>query len=256
MLDTTGERQAAPFIALQGVEVVYSNDTVALQALDLDLAGQEITVLLGPSGAGKSTLLRVLNRLVAPSEGVIHTHDLGALSDRKTVRRHRLRTGMVFQQHQLIPQMTALQNVLLSRVANYSFLRSLLPLPDHERKWALECLDRVDLFEKALVRCDSLSGGQQQRVGIARALAQRPDLVLADEPVASLDPASSERVLGLLRSICREDGIPVVISLHQVEYARQYGDRILGLSQGKVVFDGPPSALDDGALQKIYGSAH
>lgn len=256
MLDTTGERQAAPFIALQGVEVVYSNDTVALQALDLDLAGQEITVLLDPSGAGKSTLLRVLNRLVAPSEGVIHTHDLGALSDRKTVRRHRLRTGMVFQQHQLIPQMTALQNVLLSRVANYSFLRSLLPLPDHERKWALECLDRVDLFEKALVRCDSLSGGQQQRVGIARALAQRPDLVLADEPVASLDPASSERVLGLLRSICREDGIPVVISLHQVEYARQYGDRILGLSQGKVVFDGPPSALDDGALQKIYGSAH
>ena len=209
---------------------------------------------LGPSGAGKSTLLRVLNRLVVPSRGSISARDLGRLEGKKTVRQHRMRTGMVFQQHQLIARLSALQNVLLSRIGRYSVVRSLLPLPATERVWALECLERVGLLEKALERCDALSGGQQQRVGIARAIAQRPDLILADEPVASLDPASSERVLASLREISREDGIPAVVSLHQLEYARRFADRIVGLSQGEVVFDGPPSSLDDTALERIYGA--
>jgi phosphonate transport system ATP-binding protein len=161
---------------------------------------------------------------------------------------------MVFQQHQLIGRLSALQNVLLSRIGHFSSFRTLFPFPQTERRWALECLERVGLIEKALARCDALSGGQQQRVGIARAIAQNPKLILADEPVASLDPASSERVLGMLRDICKQDNIPAVISLHQLEYARKFADRIIGLSNGLVVFDGPPGLLDDEALKKIYNA--
>jgi phosphonate transport system ATP-binding protein len=251
---TAGQVASLPFVELKGIEVVYSNKTVALKPTDIEFADNEVTVLLGPSGAGKSTLLRVLNRLVVPTRGTVSVRDLGVLETHKLVRAHRLRTGMVFQQHQLISRLTALQNVLLSRIGNYSFMRSLLPLPDNERCWALECLDRVGLFEKSLERCDALSGGQQQRVGIARAIAQRPDLILADEPVASLDPASSERVLSLLRDICKQDGIPAIVSLHQLEYAREFADRIVGLSHGSVVFDGRPDELTDEVLEKIYGS--
>jgi len=243
-----------PFVELKDVEVVYPNGTVALKPVTLDIADDQITVLLGPSGAGKSTLLRALNRLVVPKRGSVSVRGLGELKSKKAVRRYRLHTGMVFQQHQLIARLSALQNVLLSRIGNYSFARSLMPLPKTDRFWALECLDRVGLLEKALVRCDSLSGGQQQRVGIARAIAQRPNLILADEPVASLDPAASERVLGTLRTICRQDGIPAVISLHQLEYARTFADRIIGLSQGEVVFDGAPAALHESALERIYGA--
>ena len=245
--------ETVPFLELRSIEVVYSNATVALKPVDLDILDNQVTVLLGPSGAGKSTLLRVLNRLVVPSRGTVAVRDLGRLDNKRAVRQHRMRTGMVFQQHQLIARLSALQNVLLSRIGRYSVMRSLLPLPATERVWALECLERVGLLEKALERCDALSGGQQQRVGIARAIAQRPDLILADEPVASLDPASSERVLASLREISREDGIPAVVSLHQLEYARRFADRIVGLSQGEVVFDGPPSRLDDAALERIYG---
>ncbi len=254
MLDRTVDQSVSPFIELRGVKVVYGNKTLALKTTDIDFADDEVTVLLGPSGAGKSTLLRVLNHLVKPNAGTVKIRDVGALRDRKVVRTHRLRTAMVFQQHQLIARLSALQNVLLSRIGNYSFLRSLFPLPVEERRWALECLDRVGLFEKALTRCDALSGGQQQRVGIARAIAQKPNLILADEPVASLDPASSERVLTSLREICQQDRIPAIISLHQLEYARAYADRIVGLSQGAVVFDGPPSNLTEDVLDEIYGT--
>ena len=242
------------FLQLQGVKVVYDNHVLALKPTNLEISSNEITVLLGPSGAGKSTLLRALNHLVKPTEGKVLTYDLGEIYSPNVVRRHRLRTGMIFQQHQLIERMTALQNVLLSRIGNYSFVRSLFPLPPKERNWALECLDRVGLLEKALQRCDTLSGGQQQRVGIARAIAQRPDIILADEPVASLDPASSEVVLGMLRDICEQDSIPAIISLHQIEYAKRFADRIIGLSQGEIVFDGPPSALRDKTIRHIYAS--
>jgi phosphonate transport system ATP-binding protein len=253
VLDKVSAEKVRPFLELKAVEVVYPNGTAALKPVNIDLSGNEVTVLLGPSGAGKSTLLRVLNRLVIPSKGQVFVRDLGELKSRSIVREHRLRTGMVFQQHQLLARLSALQNVLLSRVGNYSFLRSLFPLPKHERIWALECLERVGLLEKALERCDALSGGQQQRVGIARTLAQRPNLILADEPVASLDPASSERVLSTLKNISRQDNVPVIISLHQLEYARSFADRIVGLSRGEVVFDGAPGALDDVALERIYG---
>ena len=244
---------ARPFLSVTGLEVVYPNGTQALKPVSLDLYEHQVTVLLGPSGAGKSTLLRSLNHLVRPTRGRIDTREAGALTSRTAIRAHRRRTGMIFQQHQLIGRLTALQNVLTGRLGDYSFWTSLMPLPDRERRWALDCLERVGLLEKALTRCDSLSGGQQQRVGIARALAQRPKLVLADEPVASLDPAASVRVLTLLRDVCRQDRIPAIISLHQLEYARQFGDRIIGLAGGEIAFDGPPERLTDDVLEEIYG---
>jgi phosphonate transport system ATP-binding protein len=254
LLETYKTETSTEFLSVKNVEVIYPNGTIALKPVDMQIFDNEITVLLGPSGAGKSTLLRVLNNLVSPTSGEVTVRDIGALKAGRHLRLHRRNTGMVFQQHQLIGRLSALQNVLLSRIGHYSSLRTLFPFPQTERRWALECLERVGLMEKALDRCDALSGGQQQRVGIARAIAQNPKLILADEPVASLDPASSERVLGMLRDICKQDNIPAVISLHQLEYARKFSDRIIGLSNGLVVFDGPPGLLDDQALKKIYNA--
>ena len=244
---------AEPIIRLRGVAVVYANGVTALRPTDLDLADGQVTVLLGPSGAGKSTLLRSLNLLVRPTSGQVDSRDVGPLTTPTLIRRHRRGTAMIFQQHQLIGRLSAMHNVLISRLGRHSTLRTLIGFSQAERRLALECLDRVGLFEKALTRCDNLSGGQQQRVGIARALAQEPTMILADEPVASLDPAASQRVLTVLRTICKEDRIPVIVSLHQLEYAREFADRIVGLSQGEVVFDGPPAGLDQHTLSLIYG---
>ena len=212
-------------------------------------------MLLGASGAGKSTLLRCLNLLNKPSSGSVEVSGLGLLVDRGSTQHHRRQTGMVFQQHQLIGRQSALQNVLLGRIGYHSTIRSLFPLPHPDRAFALECLERVGLLDKALVRVDQLSGGQQQRVGIARALAQRPRLVLADEPVASLDPASAEKILELLRRVCKQDGITAILSLHQVELAQAYADRIIGLSHGAVVFDGAPQDLTPAYLAELYDQA-
>jgi phosphonate transport system ATP-binding protein len=245
-------RTDAAVLSLEEIAVVYPDGTEALSPTSLALAADEVTVLLGPSGAGKSTLLRTLNRLVAPAAGRLSSRAEGEIVRPAAIRRHRRDTAMIFQQHQLIHRLTALQNVLMGRLGRHPAWRTLAPLPEADRRLALACLDRVGLFEKALTRCDSLSGGQQQRVGIARALCQQPRMVLADEPVASLDPASSRRVLTLLRDICRQDGIPVVISLHQLEYAREFADRVVGLAGGRVVFDAAPSRLDDAALRAIY----
>ncbi len=244
----------ASALELQQVSVVYPNGVAALKPHDLHISGDQVTVLLGPSGAGKSTLLRTMNLLVRPATGRVISQHHGELVNGRALRKHRFQTAMIFQQHHLIGRRTVLDNVLTSRLGRYSLLRSLVPLPRSDRIFALKCLDRVGLFEKALSRCDSLSGGQQQRVGIARALAQEPNMILADEPVASLDPASSIRVLSLLRDICRGDEIPAVVSLHQIEYAREYADRVIGLSDGKIVFDGAPENLDNTVLEKIYGA--
>jgi phosphonate transport system ATP-binding protein len=247
--------EGVPMIHLNDVSVRYRDDLVALQPTSLHFGRGEFTVLLGASGAGKSTLLRCLNLLNKPSTGQITVDGIGAIVDSAALQTHRRQTGMVFQQHQLIERHTALANVLLGRIGYHSTWRSLFPLPRAERLIALECLNRVGLLHKALNRVDQLSGGQQQRVGIARALAQRPRLMLADEPVASLDPSSSRRVLSQLKQICREDGITTVVSLHQVEFAIEYADRVIGLAQGRIVFDGSPIELTNGVLDMIYDQA-
>ena len=242
-------------IQMNDVHVTFPGGMTALHPTSLHFRQREFTVLLGASGAGKSTLLRCLNQLTPPSGGSITVEGLGNLDDRHRLHEHRKHTGMIFQQHQLIGRQSTLANVLLGRIGYHAAWRSLCPLPLAERRIALECLERVGLLHKALERVDRLSGGQQQRVGIARALAQRPRLMLADEPVASLDPATSHKVLAQLRRIGQEDGITTVVSLHQVDLAQAYADRVVGLAHGRVVFDGAPAELTPARQQAIYRQA-
>lgn len=242
-------------IEIHRVEVVYPNGTRALAPTTLAIDKGCFTVLLGSSGAGKSTLLRTLNGLVRPSAGQVIIDGIGALQGGRKVRQHRRRTGMVFQQHQLIGRVTVLQNVLTGRLGFHSGLRTLLPWPAAEKRHALDVIERVGLIDYARTRADQLSGGQQQRVGIARALVQNPALILADEPIASLDPATADRVLGLLHSICKADGITAVVSLHQLDFARRYADVIVGLAHGAIVFRGPASRLGSTEIRRVYGGA-
>lgn len=241
-------------IRVEHLEVVYPNGTRALAPTGLSFGAAEFTVFLGASGAGKSTLLRALNGLVQPTRGHVQVDGIGALTVGKNIRAHRRRTGMVFQQHQLIGRCSVLTNVLMGRLGYHASLRTVLPFPAKEKLIALDAIERVGLIDYALHRADQLSGGQQQRVGIARALVQKPALILADEPVASLDPASADRVLGLLHRICKDDGITAIVSLHQLEFAKRYADRIVALAHGQVVFDGPPAKLGRSEIDRIYGT--
>jgi phosphonate transport system ATP-binding protein len=232
----------------------YAGNVAALHRVSIEFAPRRLTVLLGPSGAGKSTLLRSLNLLTTPTTGHITVDGIGRLDSPAAIRRHRRRTGMIHQQHQLIAHRSALANTLAGRLGAHGALRTLLPLPRADQRIALASLDRVGLLHHARTRVDHLSGGQQQRVGIARALTQQPLILLADEPVASLDPVSATRILDLLVDICRTDGLTAVLSLHQVELARAYADRIVGLAAGRVVFDDAPRRLDAATLAHIYRS--
>lgn len=243
-------------LALDQVTVTYPTGLTALADASLAFEPGAFTVLLGASGAGKSTLLNCLNGIVQPTRGrVLGLDGAQIFASRRGLRRHRLETGKIFQQHHLIGRLTALANVLTGRLGFHPSWRTPFPLPKADRIAALEALDRVGLLDRALDRADSLSGGQQQRVGIARALAQRPRIILADEPVASLDPASAEAVLSLLHGICREDGITAVVSLHQVGFARRFADLTYGLCAGRVVFEGDAQALTEAELDRIYRGA-
>lgn len=239
-------------ITLDGASVTYPNGVTALKPTSLTFRKGEFLVLLGKSGAGKSTLLRCLNGLVQPTTGRVAAEGLGDLRDAAVLRAHRRRTGMIFQHHQLIGRLSALDNVLTGRLGHHSFWRTLLPMPGADKRIALDCLDRVGLSDRALTRADQLSGGQQQRVGIARALAQQPTLILADEPVASLDPANAVAVLSRLREICTADGISAVVSLHQVDLARRFADRIVGVAGGAVVAEATADTLTPGLVRDIY----
>ena len=243
-------------LRLSNVAMTYPNGVVALAPTSISVPKGRFLVLLGPSGAGKSTLLRCMNGLVTPTGGDVVVEGQGSIfKSGRSLRDHRRRTGMIFQQHHLIGRLSALQNVLLGRLAAHGSVRSMLPLPRADRLLALQALERVGLLERALDRADQLSGGQQQRVGIARAMAQRPQIILADEPVASLDPVSGEKVLADLHRICREDGITAIVSLHQVELARRFADQVIGLASGRIIFDGSPSQLGKSILDQIYDAA-
>jgi len=242
---------AAP-LRTEALEVTYPNGTRALQRTTLQFARGSFTILLGPSGAGKSSLLRSLNGLVKPTHGRVVAEGIGDLADRQALRRHRRQTGMIFQHHHLIGRLSVLANVLMGRLGYHGPLAALRPWSREEKLLALAAIERVGLIDHALHRADQLSGGQQQRVGIARALVQQPRVLLADEPVASLDPATAEHVLTLLRDICRRDGLTAVVSLHQVELARRFGERILGLRNGAVVFDGSPDRLSAEQADALY----
>ncbi|MEI8302270.1 MAG: phosphonate ABC transporter ATP-binding protein [Burkholderiales bacterium] len=242
-----------PAIALQEAVVRYGAAT-ALDAVSLAVRPGEFVVLLGPSGAGKSTVFRCLSGLVRPQAGEARV--LGQRVDglgARALRELRRGIGLVFQQHNLIGRLRAIDNVLTGCLAETSLWRVLARrFALRDRQLALACLDRVGLLEKAWQRADSLSGGQQQRVAIARVLAQRGRILLADEPVASLDPESARQVLGLLASVARQEGMAVLCSLHQVGLAREFADRLIGLRQGRVVFDLPAHELCDADEARLY----
>lgn len=241
-------------IAIKRLVKRFVNDVQALRGVDLEIEAGSFVVILGPSGAGKSTLLRCVNGLETPSAGEVTVH--GRLVTKRNLRAIRTEVAMVFQHFNLVGRLNVMANVLCGRLGKRTTLGSLFYLLRREdRDIAEHALRRVGLVDKAWERADRLSGGQQQRVGIARALAQEPAIVLADEPVASLDPAISEEILDLLREIQRRDGITMVVSLHQVEFARRFAERVIGLNDGKIVFDGDVSALTDNVLTAIYGRA-
>ncbi len=225
----------------------------ALEGVDLAVREGEFLVVLGASGAGKSTLLRCINRLCEPSAGEIVVAGEVASGNRVALRRLRRKVAMIFQHYNVVPRLSVLKNVLSGRLGQVPALASLFHVfPQADIELAMDCLRRVELAHKAYERTDSLSGGQKQRVGIARALAQQPRIILADEPVASLDPKTSRVVLNYLRQACRELGITVVCNLHQVDYAREFADRVVGMAAGRIVFEGRPDGLDASALARIY----
>lgn len=245
-------------ISIRGVTKRFPNGVEALKDIDSEILPGSFTVVLGPSGAGKSTLLRLVNGLETPTEGLVAVD--GTIVTPANLLKMRGEVGMVFQQFNLVDRLSVMTNVLVGRLKTRSWLGSVLYLFKREdMDIAHEALDRVGLVEKAWERADRLSGGQQQRVGIARALAQQSKVILADEPVASLDPVSSEDIMQLLREICERDGITMLVNLHQVDLAKRFADRIIGLNAGSVVFDGRPEQLDRATLERIYyreGVAH
>jgi phosphonate transport system ATP-binding protein len=238
-------------ISIRQLTKHYGSNPV-LRGIDLEVGAGEFVVVLGQSGAGKSTLLRCINRLAQAETGTLNVAGIDALAcpDTSVLRRE---VAMIFQHHNVVPRLSVLKNVLTGRLGSVSTLASILQLFRRDDvALAMQCLERVELAHKAGERTDSLSGGQKQRVGIARALAQRPKVILADEPIASLDPKTARLVLQYLRDATRELGITVLCNLHQVEYAREFGDRVVGLANGSLVFDGKASSMTEGDLARIY----
>ena len=234
-----------PAITVENLTKRYG-DTVALEDASFSIPEGEFVVLLGPSGAGKSTLLRILNGLTEPTEGGVYMGDTKLSGRRSDI-------GMVFQMHYLVESMSAYKNALTGALSREDLLKSLLTWYDTPDKVAaLEALDTVGLLEEAQQRAGSMSGGQKQRVGIARALVQQPDLMLADEPVASLDPKAAEEVMGYMRDAAKERTLTTIASLHQVGLAREFGERYIGLRDGRVVFDGGKDDLTMDVVDEIY----
>lgn len=241
-------------IRLTHVTKRFTEDVLGLDDVSFHVPKGQRLVLLGKSGSGKSTLLRSMNRLQQPTQGTveIHGHDINTVG-RSELRRMRREIGFIFQNFHLVGSMTTLENVCTGFLGGLFGPRSgLWMYPKAHRRVALDLLDRVGLADRAFQRTDTLSGGQQQRVAIARALAQTPSILLADEPVASLDPESSAGVLDLLTRISKEDNLTVVCSLHQVEYALAFGERIIGLKEGRVVLDQRTEGLSREDAMTIY----
>jgi len=223
------------------------NGTTALSEVSFEIPDGTFAVVLGESGAGKSTLLRILNGLTEPTEGDVYIDDEEITNSRSDV-------GMVFQQHNLVEELSAYSNALTGTLNRTGFLRSLLNRqPTDEKELALEALETVGLLDAAGQTVSSMSGGQQQRVGIARALVQQPELLLADEPVASLDPSSAETVMAYLRETAKTRELTTLASLHQVNIAREFGEQFIALKQGDVVFAGSREELTSDVLERIYG---
>ena len=242
-------------LAIRNLRKEYRAGVPVLRDVSLEVGGTGMTAIIGPSGTGKSTLIRCINRLVDPTAGEIlfGGQDLARLKGR-ALREARRRLGMVFQEYNLVERLSVIENLLCGRLGYVPVWRAWLRrFPPQDVARAFELLDAVGLGDFATRRADALSGGQRQRVGIARAIMQDPELVLADEPTSSLDPKTSVEIMELLARLARERGIPVVVNIHNVELAKRFAERIVGMSQGAIVFDGAPSELRESDLLAIYG---
>jgi phosphonate transport system ATP-binding protein len=242
-------------IEVRGLRVVLPPETVALYGVDLVIEPGEFVVIIGRSGAGKTTFLRAINRLLEPTAGTVRVAGQSVTgADPAALRKARRQIGMIFQQFNLVRRASVLENVLAGRLGYVPEWASLVGrFPARDRTLAGDCLSQVGLADLADRRADTLSGGEQQRVAIARALAQEPRVILGDEPTASLDPALTGTIMGILRRINQERRLTLVVSQHQLEAALEYGTRIVGFRAGRVVFDGPPAAVSAAVVQAIYG---
>jgi phosphonate transport system ATP-binding protein len=249
------EGKPRPILQIESLEKVYATGKRALAGIDLAIDHPQLVAVIGSSGAGKSTLIRCINRLVEPTAGriLLNGEDVVAL-DRKGLRAARRRIGMIFQEYNLVERLTVMQNVLSGRLGYVGLFASLrYRFPPEDIRGAFALLDRVGLDGYHNRRADALSGGQRQRVGIARALMQRPDLLLLDEPTASLDPKTARQIMRLVKELVSERQTPAIINIHDVALAKAFADRIVGLKDGVVAFDDDPAKLDDAALTDIYG---
>ena len=242
-------------IKFNNVNKVYPNGFHALKNINLEIEQGECVAIIGLSGAGKSTLLRTINRMhdITDGELIVNGENVNDLKG-KSLRKFRRHSGMVFQSFNLVTRTTVINNVLTSRVPDMPFYKSMIGVFSKEDKViALEALDKVGILDKAYVRADQLSGGQQQRVALARTLAQKPEIILADEPVAALDPITATQVMDDFKRINEEMKISVLINIHHVDLALKYATRVIGIKAGEIVYDGPSNMVDSEILKQIYG---
>ena len=245
-----------PILRIKNLQKTYPNGIQALKGVSFDVKKGEFLVIIGLSGSGKSTLLRCLNRLHDPTGGEVrfHEQDTVQLTTASDIRNLRKKIGMIFQHFNLIPRHTVLSNVLMGKLAYTSTWKSILGIfSDEDKAEAMKYLKLVGIAEKAYIRADQLSGGQQQRVAIARALTQNPEVLLADEPVASLDPATCHTVMDYLRKVNQELGITIVCNLHFLSLVRMYATRVIALKGGELVYEGDPKNIDQAWFERIYG---
>jgi len=245
-----------PILEFQNVSKIYNGVTKALTGISFSVDEGEFVSIIGPSGSGKSTVLRCINRLVDATHGIItfDGHDI-IRADKKEMRQVRKRTGMIFQHYNLVDRLSVIENVLHGRLGHKSAISGAAGVyTEQEKQNAFEILAKLGLSEQAYKRCDELSGGQKQRVGIARAIMQNPRLILCDEPIASLDPSSSKIIMDHLRNINETMNITCILNLHQVDVAMKYSKRIIGITTGRIVYDGPPDKLSKSKIHEIYQS--
>src|SRR5450759_3890844 len=242
-------------LRINGLTKRYRTGDLALKGIDLDVPEGQVMALIGPSGAGKSTVIRCINRLVEPTAGTVELNDsvITGLNS-ADLRRARRRMGMIFQEYALVERLSVMENVLSGRLGYVGFWQSWLRrFPQSDITEAFRLLERVGLDHMANKRADELSGGQRQRVGICRALIQNPELLLVDEPTASLDPKTSRQIMRLIKELCAERKLSAIINIHDVMLAQMFAERIVGLRLGEIVYDGPPDKLTPAVLTSIYG---
>lgn len=249
-------RDMPVIMSIENLNKEYSKGKSVLKDVNFEIKQGELLSIIGPSGAGKSTLLRSINRMIEPTSGKItfNNEDITSVKGRE-LRRMRTNIGMIFQHYNLVDRLSVYENVLHGTLGYKNSLQGIFSLyTESEKEEALDIITELGIEDHIYKRCDELSGGQKQRVGIARALVQKPKIILCDEPIASLDPGSSRVIMEHLRKICSEKGITVIVNLHQVDVAKNYSDRIIGLNSGEVVFNGHPTEIDREVIQSVYGT--